>query len=363
MSDDLFVSGASFILDAPEGIPARWGIRDEVIWARDESLIITGPPGVGKTSLWAQIVLSMIGVNGSHVLGYPVEPASKVLYLAADRPSQIARVFRRLVGEEHRALLDARLVILRGPPDEDLGRHPTRLRDLARQAQADVVIVDSLKDVTSGLTDDDIGAGINRAFQLVLTDNIDLGISHHQRKSGSLGSKPKNLEDVYGSAFITAGAGSVILLWGKPGDEIITFDHLKTPATQVGPFTIEHDHDAGTSMVQAGSDLLGILVLNGGCSIDQIARLMYATDTPTPAERKRVERMLKGHEKAGRVLHVPRERQPNGTYIPAKYFLQAMDITMDKGSVADNHGQPRTGGTGKVLPFNGLTMDGTMDAP
>ena len=48
-----------------------------------------------------------------------------------------------------------------------------------------------------------------------------------QRENG--GAKPKRLADVYGSRWLTAGMGSVLLLWGEPGDLVVEVRHLKQP--------------------------------------------------------------------------------------------------------------------------------------
>jgi len=77
-----------------------------------------------------------------------VVPGRRVLYLAMDRPHQIRRAFR---------LLDQNLVIWKGPPPADLAKHTEILNELAEQADADVVVVDSLKDAAVGLSEDEVG--------------------------------------------------------------------------------------------------------------------------------------------------------------------------------------------------------------
>src|SRR6185436_7011481 len=86
---------------------------------------------------------------------------------------------------------------------------------------------------------------------------------HHLVKRGPNGSKPTALADVYGSVWITAGAGSVVLLWGEAGDPIVDLIHLKQPAEPVGPMRIVHDHDAGTSAVSDATDLVELAKATG----------------------------------------------------------------------------------------------------
>jgi replicative DNA helicase len=148
-----FTPGGEFVLDQPAAIPALWGTGDRVVWARGEALMIVGPAGVGKTTLAQQVVLARVGLT-RQVLDLPVEPtSSRVLYLACDRPPQIARSLARMCRPADREQLDERLVVWKGPPPRDLAKHPTVLLDMAQAAGADTVVVDSLKDVALKITE------------------------------------------------------------------------------------------------------------------------------------------------------------------------------------------------------------------
>jgi replicative DNA helicase len=295
------VTGGTFALDIPDITPAIWGADSEVLWAEGESMLIVGPPGVGKTTITHQIVLARLGLLET-VLGWPVKPAvGKLLYLACDRPAQIARSLHRMVSEEHRELLDDRLVIWRGPPPKDFAKDPLTLTKMAQDEGADTVFIDSLKDVALGLVDDDVGAGYNRARQHALAEGIDLAELHHQRK-GQGGVKPKALEDVYGSIWLTAGAGSVLLIWGQGGDPLVELIHLKQPADQIQqPVSVSHDHDRGVSTLVGAVDILTMIRNAGaGFTAPQVARLMYEK-TPTKAETEKVRRKLDWFVKDGRI--------------------------------------------------------------
>lgn len=291
---DLTINGGSFILDGTAEVEARWGSRSEVLWARGESLMIAGTPGVGKTTIAGQILAALAGI-GSDVLGLPVAPARRVLYLAMDRPRQVKRALRRRFTEEHREALEENVVFWAGPIERDAGRDSTVLLDLARRYDADVIIVDSLKDAAVKLTDDEAGGTLNRAIQACNAHNVDVLVLHHQRK-GQNGAKPNRLEDVYGSTWLTAGSGSVVLLWGEAGADLVELSHLKQPADQVGPWTIEHDHIAGTSTRTRGFDALSFIARRGidGATTAEIARAEHARDvTARSPEYRRTERRIK----------------------------------------------------------------------
>ena len=61
---------------------------------------------------------------------------------------------------------------------------------------------------------------------------------------------------------ITAGAGSVVLLWRQPGDAIIELVHLKQPAEEVGPLRFLHEQETGSVTIYEQADLAAILQLH-----------------------------------------------------------------------------------------------------
>ncbi|MDI3331750.1 MAG: AAA family ATPase [Micrococcus sp.] len=238
-----FEDGGEFIFNTPDMPTAVWGQGHDVLWAEGEALMIYGGSGVGKSTIAGQLVRALILADGD-VLGHPVAPATgRVLYLAMDRPRQLARSLRRQFHPAHRGEVSSRLVIWQGPPPEDLAENTGLLAQMCREAGASHVFVDSLKDAAVGLSDDKVGAGYNRARQAALSDGVQVAELHHQVKQRADG--PKGIDAVYGSTWLTAGVGSVIHLDGAPGDAVVKLRHLKQPADTVGPFDVIHDPDTG----------------------------------------------------------------------------------------------------------------------
>lgn len=287
------VDGGRWLFDSPDEVPAVWGKGQEVAWADGEALMLVGPAGVGKTTLAGQLVRARLGL-ADQVLGWPVATGEgRVLYLAMDRPRQAARAHRRLYNLDERPELAARLIVWAGPPPYDLARRPDTLVRLAEAAAADTIVVDSLKDGFIGLTDDEASAAYNRGRQLALVAGVQLIELHHQRKNGANGGRPTTLADVYGSTWITAGAGSVLLLWGTPGDAIVDLVHLKQPSGDIGPVRIIHDSAAGTSDVHHQADLLAVAARhNGGLTAKLAATAIFETLEPDRNQVEKARRRL-----------------------------------------------------------------------
>lgn len=284
--------GASFVLDTPEGVPAVWGRGDTVAWAKGEPLFIVGPQGAGKTTLAGQLALRRHGVGDQAFLGMPVETdPRRVLYLACDRPRQVARSFRRMVTERDRSALESFLVWT-GPLPFDVAGDPDRLATFATELEVGTVFIDSLKDVALDLSKDETGSRVNRALQGLLAADIEVAVLHHQRKSQATNSKPRTLSDVYGSGWLTAGAGSVLLLWGEPGDNIVELRHLKQPAEDIGPLKVFHDHERGVSTVHEPVNLWTLVQASNGLTAADAARAIFDTADPKPNEVERARRKL-----------------------------------------------------------------------
>lgn len=314
------VPGGDAIFDEPDDIPALWGFDQEVLWAEGEPLMVCGSTGVGKTTLAQQLVLGMLGLR-SEVLGMPVKQTEgRVLYLAMDRPRQALRSMRRMVSEADRAVLNDRLMVRKGPIT-DIGTDPTVLLQLARQCDASVVIVDSLKDATAKINDDESASNGNRAFQYCAAHGVEVMVLHHQRKAGRGEGKANKLDDVYGSRWWTAGMGSVVMLYGDQGAGVVDLTHLKMPAEPVGPWKVEVDYEAGTVSRHGGFDVLLYLANNAhsGVTVADTARLMFGTQTPTDAQRKRAKRKLDALVPDRARIEVGRTGGEGGS-VPDRYY-------------------------------------------
>ena len=283
------------ILDVPETVESLWGTGHQSIWPEHEPFALCGPDGVGKTTVAQQLALALVEIRPSTLLGFDVASRERVLYLACDRPAQVRRSFRRMVAEDDRAQLDDRLVIWEGPLPFDLASEPDALLALVRRFGCVAVILDSLKDVAADLSREESGQGLNRAFQNCVADGVDVCGLHHQRKAQAGAGKPRHLADVYGSRWITAGCGSVVMLWGEAGDPVVEFTHLKQPDETIGPFQIVHDHRSGTSTALDRVDAYTIVMgAPKGVTAAEIATTLYgnADNNSARKARRQLDRLV-----------------------------------------------------------------------
>lgn len=358
----LIVDGGSFVLDAPADVPAVWGNGSGVLWAEGEACIIAGPTGVGKTTLTGQVVRALLGLDAD-VLGYSVTPATgRVLYLAMDRPRQIARGLARHFTAGERAVLDDRLRVWPGPPPADLAKSPGMLAHLAAEAGASHVIVDSLKDAAIGLSEDVVGAAYNRARQTALAAGVEVLELHHLVKRGANGAPPTTIADLYGSMHITSGAGSVVLLWGSAGDPIVEFSHLKQPAEQVGPFRVIHDHAAGRSSVWQSTDPLAVVEAAGGAgaTAQGLAAAMFDTEKPDRNDIEKARRRLDKLVRDGLATSEDGLPQPGGGKPSTVYraITRAITPVIEREAITDvpsNHVPSVSAGHTITEPITAIT--------
>lgn len=286
------IDAAEFLFSETDEPPALWGDGDNVLWVEGEVLMICGGMGLGKTTLAGQVLRAQI-VGGGDVLGLPVAPVDgTILYLAMDRPRQIRRSLLRQFDITDSDALH-KLLIRPGPPIADLAVNTTLLAAMAEAADAQVVYVDSLKDAAIGLSDDKVGAAYNRARQELIASGRQICELHHNRKVVA-GNTPGSIAEVYGSTWLSAGAGSIINLTGDPGDPIINFRHVKQALNEVGPWRLLVDHDAGRMTIDHQVDLLALAAAAGpdGLTVEGAAAALFDGDKPSKAQQQKARRKL-----------------------------------------------------------------------
>lgn len=390
---DRAINGDAFILDIPTGIPAVWGRGTQVLWAKGEALMIAGQQGVGKTTLAGQVVAGLLGIGGD-VLGLPVaDMGCKILYLAMDRPRQIARSLRRQFGPRHREILNERLAVWEGPPPRDLAANPALLAKMAEFYGAGVVIVDSLKDAAVGLSEDAVGAQWNRARQHALAQGVQVLELHHTTKRGPAGTPVSSVADIFGSTWLTSGCGSVIMLTGEPGDPIVKFAHAKQPAEEYGPFMLNHDQAAGQMTIDVTFDLIELVRAAGvdGLTAKDAAVAITDKDKPSRADIEKARRKLDQKVTEGALVRLDGQRGGGDVRSVTAWFLAGPEqsrsnteqsrgnhaisktagraITRPTGPegnhapITGNHAEPKTAGRAITQTITGNHAEGNHENP
>lgn len=286
---------ATYLFDQPDTTTALWGDGDDILWAEGEALMIAGGMGLGKTTLAGQLIRAQLGLPPGDVLNLPVtETPGPILYLAMDRPRQIRRSMLRQFDPTERDHIAGRLLIRTGPPIADIAQQPHLLAQMCQEVGATTVYIDSLKDAAIGLSDDKVGAGWNRARQHTLNNNTQICELHHNRKAIAGTTPNGSVTDIYGSTWLTSGAGSVITLTGEPGDPIIDFRHVKQPLNEIGPYRLHHNHDTGQLSIEHQIDLMAYATANRthGLTAMAAAGALFDTDKPTRAQTEKARYRL-----------------------------------------------------------------------
>jgi replicative DNA helicase len=324
------VDGWKFVTDTGADKEPLWGTREQTMWASGESLMIVGPPGVGKTTLAHQVILARIGFQDA-VLNMPVAPSKRVLYLAMDRPQQIARAMARRIEPAHEQVLRDRLAVWQGPLPATLDKEPNLLADLAAAHQADTIVIDSLKDAVSTLVDDALAVAFHNARMRALRNGIEVLELHHQRKAAAdapRGQRP-TLDRVYGSTWITSGAGSVLFIAGEAGDPAVTLHHLKTVTGEIGPLQVTHDHAHGTTTIEPTLDPVAILRAHpGGLTTRDLAAALSGENAPGRSDIEKARRHLERLVRTGLARKAEGAAGGTGGGQQARYSVSGLHLAV-----------------------------------
>lgn len=291
----LIVDGKTWLTSGTDHPEPLWGNQHTILAAKGQPTTIAGPQGAGKSVFGQRLILGWIGLVDD-LLGIAITRGERNgLYLACDRPEQARLSARRMVTDNQLDILEARLRVWKGPPPEDVAKQPLMLLEMAQAADADLIVIDSAKDIALKLSADEIGAAYNSALQHCVAADIEVIVLHHPRKlSGETRDNPvRVLDDLYGAYWVTAGNGSVLYL--QPGDfDTYTLTQLKSPIGDKAEIPYEHVTAIGDVRAPTAPDLISVLDKAGydGVSAIHVTKILCKVDAPNETQTKKVRRAL-----------------------------------------------------------------------
>jgi len=212
------------------------------ILQRQGIMVVTGKPGVGKTQITIQTLIHI--ALGKPFLGWEIGAPRRVAFVSMEMGQAEIKVFMEemdsILTEEDRALLHENFLII--PIGQtlmfDSAADQKKIEQFLEVYKPEVAGFDSLSKTTLGsLEEAAVKKVMDFADKIRMNHDCSVIFIHHDRKAQIGNKKPKNLEDVYGSFYITATATTVIGLWMNDRTYGIELNFLKVrlakaPATQ-----------------------------------------------------------------------------------------------------------------------------------
>lgn len=201
------------------------------ILQRAGHVLLSGPPGIGKTQVSLQFAIHM--ALGKDFIGWKAGDPQKIVFVSMEMGHADLKYF---VEQMERDFTDEELVLLRSNLffiplgfgvrlDSESGQK--RINDLIERYKPQGIIFDSLGLSTEEELSDDVAARKMSNYTAKLREDNDLFVwfIHHNRKAQAANKKPNKLSDIFGSVYYTAAATTVIGLW--PVAEEIEMTGLK----------------------------------------------------------------------------------------------------------------------------------------
>lgn len=239
----------------------------EGILQRQGIMVMAGKQGVGKTQFTLQALIHM--ALGKPLIGWKIDIPRRVAFLSMEMGAAEIKVFQRemnkLLSPEERALLQENFFII--PVGHsilfDESSDKKKIEQFIEAYHPEVIGVDSLSKTTAASLEEAAAKKVlDFADYLRMTYDCSVIFIHHNRK-GQVGNKrPKELDDVYGTFWITATATTVIGMWQNQQTGEIEINYLKVrlaeaPKTQVvvrTPTGLSFEEVTASALVKAAME-------------------------------------------------------------------------------------------------------------
>lgn len=209
--------------------------------------MVTAKPGVGKTKISLQFAISL--ALGVPFLRYNIEKPKKVAFFSLEMSLPgikffLSKMVPKMTKEQITLLQEHLKIIPLGQAMEVQGAHNSQLiRSVIEEHELDGIFIDSLgrtnhKDLSK---DENVRPLMDWDATLRNQYKIFTWYIHHNRKESVGNKKPKTIDDVFGSGYITASIDDGYTLWSNdPLHKVVEFINIKHRYSRLeNPYLVE----------------------------------------------------------------------------------------------------------------------------
>lgn len=235
-------------------IVLRWAVEGLLPVAG--SMVIFGKPGIGKSTYSLRLAMAL-ALGDEYFLNWKIVNRQRTLFISLEmQHGELKEFFKdmQISEEKSQELQDWFFIWPLGhaypldTPDQQI-----ELLKYIDMHKIELIVIDSLSlSMYGSVTNDDDVKRLNSFLNEDVRKDRKCGyvFIHHPRKDGIDTKKEKNMDDSFGSIYITANAQTVIILSQKPGSPRLHVKMEKTRMT-IGSkeFDIERTPDRGFQLV------------------------------------------------------------------------------------------------------------------
>lgn len=217
-------------------------------------LMISGPPGVGKSQLVMRLSEKLS--KSEKFLRWPVSRPIKTLFVSMEMPHEEVKYFYEQMRIDKSELMDQNTLILPVGYSMKLTSPKVQhaLNKIIEEFQPDGIFFDSFgRAVGDDLDSTKIIFSVLDYVDHILRGQYSLfvGFIHHNRKAQIGNKKPNKLDDLFGSQFVGAGITTGIGLWPTGGNEIEVSCLKLRMEKEFSPFNIRRTPDLDFELNEA----------------------------------------------------------------------------------------------------------------